>query len=85
MPTSLIDTLDAATAARARKDCELERLDDDLAKALANIHRLEAVIREVAYERDELAKAEDAAYEAFIATGGHLDLSTYETRTFGEY
>lgn len=80
MTRALLDSLEAATEARARKDRELDWHDDRLGQALLEVQRLEAVIREIAYERDELVKVEDAAYIEFTEAGGRYDSSGYETR-----
>lgn len=72
-PQEARDVLDAATAARVRKDEELDELALQLGEAQLAAQRLEAVMREVAFERDELVVAEDAAFEAFTAAGGQLD------------
>ena len=55
----------------------VERLGAELAQA-------EGALRELQAEWDLASEEEDAAYEAFRATGGKVDLSTYETR-YAEY
>jgi len=72
--------LDLLTLQRAAKDEEVDDLANELGAAQLEVQRLEAVLREVAFERDELTKAEDAKYEAFLAAGGRLQPIYSETR-----